>query len=136
MEKIFKFLDENVEVALATVEDNKPRIRIFQVMKRVEDTFFFATSSQKHVYSQIKENPYVEFTASKDNIFVRVAGKTDFDVDDAMGKTIYNENPILQRLYADYKQLVYFKIVPDALWYFDLTPTPPINEYYDLRKQK
>jgi len=136
MEKSFKFLDENVEVALATVEDDKPRIRIFQIMKRVNHTLFFATSAKKHVYSQLQINPNVEIMASKGDIFVRVAGKADFSVDEDIQQEIYRNTPVLQRLYENYQSLAYFKIEAKELEYFDLKPTPPVVEYYDLRKQE
>jgi len=105
-------------------------------MKRVNHTLFFATSAKKHVYSQLQINPNVEIMSSKGDIFVRVAGKADFSVDDEIQQEIYQNNPVLQRLYDNYKSLSYFKIEVAELEYFDLKPTPPIVEYYDLRKQK
>jgi len=109
MEKSFKFLDENVEVALATVEDDKPRIRIFQIMKRVNHTLFFATSAKKHVYSQLQINPNVEIMASKGDIFVRVAGKADFSVDEDIQQEIYR-TPRYATSVRNYQSLAYFKI--------------------------
>jgi len=135
MEKIFKFLDENIEGTLATVEGEKPRIRVFQIMKRADKTLFFATSAHKHVYSELTENPCVEFMSWKGNVFVRVAGKADFSVDDETQQEIFRNNAVLQRIYGDYRKLVYFKVDPEAIEYFDLSPTPPISEYYDFRKQ-
>jgi len=134
MEKIFKFLDENIEGTLATVEGKKPRIRIFQIMKRADKTLFFATSAQKHVYSELMANPCVEFVSWKRDVFVRVAGKADFSVDDETQQEIYRTNAVLQRIYGDYKELVYFKLDPEAIEYYDLAPTPPISEYHDFRK--
>ena len=136
MEKIFQFLDNNIEVALATVEADRPRIRVFQIMKRVDHTLFFATSPNKYVYKQLQSNPNVEFVALKGNVFVRVAGKADFEVDDKLQQEIYRDNPVLPRLYKNYKDLAYFKIEAEEMEYYDLTPTPPTMEFYDLRKQK
>jgi len=132
MEKIFQFLDNNIEVALATVEADRPRIRVFQIMKRVGHTLFFATSQQKHVYSQLQQNPHMEIMASRANVFVRVAGEADFSVPDDIQQAIYRDNPVLQRLYDDYSSLVYFKMEPKEIEYYDLTPTPPITEFYRL----
>jgi len=133
MEKIFSFLDKHIEVALATVENDRPRIRVFQIMARTAHTLYFATSPTKQVYRQLRANPNIEIMASADNIFVRVAGRADFTVDDAMQRNIFLNNPVLPRLYSDYKALVYFKIEAQEMEYFDLTPTPPISAYYDLR---
>jgi len=133
MQKIFNFLDSHIEVALATVGDNKPHIRMFQIMKRVDDTLFFATAPHKRVYAELQGNPNVEIMASNGNIFVRIAGTAMFDVDDATQRAIFNDNAVLPRLYENYNKLVYFKIEAQEAQYFDLTPTPPINEYHDLK---
>ena len=34
MEKVFDFLSKHKDVAFATVEQNKPKIRVFQIMKQ------------------------------------------------------------------------------------------------------
>ena len=34
MEKALSFLSRHKDVAFATVEENKPKIRVFQIMKR------------------------------------------------------------------------------------------------------
>ena len=39
----FDFLKENNEVAFATVSENRPSIRIFQIMKIEGTTLYFAT---------------------------------------------------------------------------------------------
>ena len=39
----------------------------------------------------------------KGDLSVRMAGKAIFDVDDATCQEIYQQNPVLPRLYADYK---------------------------------
>ncbi len=36
MEKALSFLSRHKDVAFATVEENKPKIRVFQIMKRAE----------------------------------------------------------------------------------------------------
>jgi len=136
MEKCFRFLDEHIEVALATVEDTKPRIRVFQIMKRVNHTLFFATSPSKQVYKQLQSNPSLEILSSHGNVFVRVAGKADFAVDDQVQQQIYRDNLVLRRLYKSYQDLAYFSIEAAEVEYFDLTPTPPTVQYYDLRQQK
>ena len=73
----------------------------------------------------------VEILSRKDNISVRVAGNAVFDVLDAVQQEIYNTNPVLPRLYADYTKLEYFRVEIDDMDYFDLTPTPPVLRHYD-----
>lgn len=132
MKEALDFLKDNKEVAFATVgKGNYPKIRVFQIMKMDANTLYFATSPTKRVYAELQENPAVEILSMKDNISVRVAGNAVFDVLDAVQQEIYNTNPVLPRLYADYTKLEYFRVEIDDMDYFDLTPTPPVLRHYD-----
>lgn len=65
----------------------------------------------------------------KGNLFVRIAGQAVFDVDDKTAREIYAANPVLPRLYKSYTDLVYFRLSAESLDYYDLTPTPPLQEH-------
>lgn len=131
MEKALEFLKTNKDVAFATVEDGKPKIRIFQIMKQDAHTLYFVTSPRKEVYRQLQKNPNIEILAMKDNVSVRIAGQAVFDVDDKTAQEIYAATPVLPRLYNKYTDWVYFRLPIATLDYYDLTPTPPLQEHYD-----
>lgn len=131
MEKAFDFLKTNKEVAFATVENDRPKIRVFQIMRQDGHTLYFVTAPGKEVYRQLQQNPNVEVLAMQGNVSVRIAGRAIFDVDDNMAQEIFAANPVLPRLYKSYTDLVYFRLEADGLDYFDLTPTPPVLEHYD-----
>ena len=132
MQEALDFLRQNKDVAFATVaQSSRPMLRVFQIMKIEGHTLFFATSSRKAVYQELQANPAIEILSYKDNISVRVSGDAHFDVADAIQKEIYDTNPVLQRLYPDYRELTYFSMEIDRLDYYDLTPTPPILRHYD-----
>lgn len=76
MEKAFEFLKRNKGVAFATVEDGKPKIRVFEIMRQQENTLYFVTAPGKKVYRQLQANPNVEILAMKGNIFVRIGFST------------------------------------------------------------
>ena len=135
MEKAFEFLKTNKEVAFATVEDDKPKIRVFQIMKQEKNTLYFATAPEKEVYRQLQENPNIEVLAMKENIFVRMAGQAVFDVDDKTAREIYAANPVLSRLYRAYTDLIYFRLPALSLDYYDLTPEQPLQEHYDYEQK-
>lgn len=101
MEKAFEFLSGHKDVAFATVEQDRPKIRVFQIMKQ------------------------------EGNISVRIAGEAIFDVDDATAQEIYAANPVLPRLYKSYTDLVYFRLPAVSLDYYDLPPDPPLQEHYE-----
>lgn len=125
METAFGFLSSHRDVALATADGNRPRIRVFQVMKQEGRTLYFATVPHKEIYRQLQANPYVELLAMEGGISVRMGGTVCFDVPDAVCREIYGANPVLPRLYADYTALAYFRLPVAWSDYFDLTPTPP-----------
>ena len=131
MEKAFDFLRVHKEVAFATVENEKSKIRVFQIMRQDGHTLYFVTAPGKEVYRQLQQNPNVEILDMQGNVSVRVAGRAIFDVDDNTTQEIFAANPVLPRLYKSYTDLVYFRLEADSLDYFDLTPTPPVLEHYD-----
>ena len=132
MEKAFDFLSRHKDVAFATVEQDKPKIRVFQIMRQEGHTLYFATSPRKEVYRQLRENPHVELLAMDGDISVRLTGCAVFDVPDALAREIYADNPVLPRLYKRYTDLVYFRLPIAKLDYYDLSPTPPVFEHYEF----
>ena len=133
MRKALEFLATHKDVAMATVEGNKPKIRVFQIMKQEGDTLYFATTARKAVYRQLQESPAIELLAMEGNISVRITGKAVFDVSDPVQKEIYETNAVLSRLYPSYLDMVYFRLTIEELDYYDLTPTPPLLEHYENR---
>ena len=132
--KALEFMKANKEVAFATVgEGNRPMIRVFQIMKFDGNDLYFATGPHKRVFSELQENPAVEVLSHKDNISVRVSGTVVFDVPDSTQREIYDTNPVLSRLYPNYKSLTYFRLPIGSLDYYDLTPTPPVQWHFDAQ---
>ena len=71
-DKAIQFLKDHKEIALATCEDNLPKLRIFQIMKQEGHVLYFATSAQKAVYRELqarfaiqRENNYKKTGSSK-----------------------------------------------------------------------
>lgn len=134
MEKALNFLKNHKNAAFATVEGGRPKIRTFQIMKQEGADLYFVTGYQKEVYRQLRSNPAVEILVMDGNEFVRVAGDAVFDVDDETAREIYATTPVLQRLYDDYTKLAYFRLPIAVMDYYDLTPTPPVQEHHELSK--
>ena len=132
IEQAFQFLREHNEGVLATVSGNHPQTRAFQAMKVEGTTLYFATSVQKAVYSQLQTNPNAEFIVLANKVSVRCGESVDFDVDVETQRWIYDHNEVLQRLYDDYSQMVYFRMPVEQLEYYDLRPTPPVVLHANL----
>lgn len=132
LQTALQFLREHNEIAFATCEGNLPKLRVFQIMKQEGTTLYFATSAKKAVWHELCDNPNVELLASADKISVRCSGMVNFHVDDDVKQWIYDNNPVLPRLYDSYDQLDYFCLPIAEMDYYDLNPTPPILKHFDL----
>ncbi|MBQ7441687.1 MAG: pyridoxamine 5'-phosphate oxidase family protein [Prevotella sp.] len=132
MESALQFLREHRDVALATSEDNIPKLRIFQIMKREGNVLYFATSEKKAVWHELRKNPNVELIACEGNISVRCSGMVNFNVEEDQKRWIYDHNAVLSRLYPSYDRMVYFCLPIAEMDYYDLTPTPPVFKHFDL----
>lgn len=132
LQKALEFLRKHNEITFATTDGSSPKLRIFQIMHQEGTTLYFATSSKKAVWQELQANPNVELLAYADKASIRCSGMVSFDVSDDVKRWIYDHNPVLPRLYTSYDQLEYFSLPIAELDYFDLSPTPPINQHFDL----
>ena len=132
MQTALDFLNTHREVAFATCEGNLPRLRVFQIMKIENHRLYFATSPKKQVWQQLQENPNIEVLATDGVVSVRCAGMVNAEVDDATKRWIYDNNPVLPRLYEHYADLVYFVLPIAEMDYYDLAPDPPVFRHFDL----
>ena len=132
MQQALQFLQEHNEIALATCEGNLPKIRIFQIMKQEGADLYFATSAEKAVYKELTANPNVEVLAFAGKISVRCSGIVNFNVEDDVKRWIYDNNPVLPRLYTSYDQMEYFCLPIAEMDYYNLEPTPPLFKHIDL----
>ena len=132
MQKALDFLRYHNEVAFATSDGHLPKIRIFQIMKQDGNVLYFSTSTEKAVWKELIKNPNVEVLAYADNISVRCSGMVNFDVEDNVKRWIYDHNPVLPRLYTSYDQMEYFCLPIAEMDYYDLSPTPPVFQHFDL----
>lgn len=135
MEKAMTFIDHHREVALATVSDGAPQLRIFQVMKRDGENLYFATSTKERLYKQLRQDSRMEILSSGENQCVRMSGRANFNVDEAVEREIYNNNEILHKKYGSNDDLVYFKLSADEVEYRNMNVYPPQVEYEDKRKR-
>ena len=132
MQTALDFLKQNNEVAFATCEGGLPKIRVFQIMKQEGTVLYFATSFKKAVYRQLQQTPDIELLSMNNKISVRCSGQVNFHVDDDIKKWIFDNNPVLSRLYDSYDQLAYFSMNIAEMDYYDLNPTPPVLRHFNL----
>ena len=101
MEEIVKFLKECGVYYLATVEDNKPRVRPFGTSEIFENKLYIQTGKKKDVYKQLEANPYAEICAFKDGKWLRLSGKLVADDRVEAKKDMLDKNPMLRNMYNE-----------------------------------
>lgn len=115
MQKFIEFFKNNGCGFLATIEDNKPRVRPWSYLLEENGKFWFMTTNKKRVFKQLQENPNIEFcSVSNQNVSCRLSGKAIFNNNleiktrvlyaRPMLKEIYGsaENPILETFYVEH----------------------------------
>ena len=120
-----KFLKENLNGIFTTVEDGKPKSRVFQFLFADGKKVYFCTENNKAVFRQIKENPNVSFCAHKADFsyVLSISGKATFVNDVNLKARTLDEypalkemfktpnNPILELFYVDVEEVDTFDFV-------------------------
>jgi uncharacterized pyridoxamine 5'-phosphate oxidase family protein len=112
VKKVCKFLKEAGTYYLATVEGDQPRVRPFGTAHIFEGKLYIQTGKKKAVSKQLKANPKAEICASKDGVWLRVAGELVEDDRVEAKKSMLDAYPELRGMYDendDNTQVLYFK---------------------------
>lgn len=118
------FLRANPNGVMATMENGKPRTRVFQYLWSDEGgKIYFCTSNQKDVYRQMKANPAVAFCTWNPATFetLSVYGEVHFVDDPALKARALDENPGIKGIYqsADNPDFEIFFIAVSEVKTFD-----------------
>ena len=112
MKYVQEFLKDAGVYYLATVENNKPKVRPFGTIEIFEDKLYIQTGKSKNVYKQILDNPNVELCAFKDGKWIRLSGELVPDDRVEAKKDMLDKNPSLRGMYNendDNTIVLYFK---------------------------
>lgn len=101
MEEVQKFLKECGVYYLATVENDKPKVRPFGTIEIFENHLYIQTGKKKDVYKQIEKNNNVELCGFKDGKWIRVSGKLIADDRIEAKKDMLDKNPELRGMYNE-----------------------------------
>lgn len=78
-EEMITFMNENPVMQVATVEDDKPRVRAILLFKADEDGIVFHTAYTKDFCKQLMKNPNVEICFNSPDTQLRVRGVAHID---------------------------------------------------------
>ena len=101
MEEVYKFLKECGVYYLATIDNDKPKVRPFGTAEIYENKLYIQTGKKKDVYKQIEVNNNVEICAFKDGRWLRVSGKLIPDDRLEAKKDMLDKNPDLRGMYDE-----------------------------------
>ncbi len=94
-----EFLKEAGVYYLATVENDKPRVRPFGTAHIFEDKLYIQTGLKKDVAKQMLANPNIEICAFKDGKWLRLNGKAILDERLEAQESLLSAYPELANMY-------------------------------------
>ncbi len=112
IEKVYQFLEETKNYALATVEGDQPRVRIFGTILKYEGKLYIQTGKVKDVSKQLAVNPKFEICAWAGPKWLRISGKLINDDRREVKVAMLEKNPGLKAMYSaddDNTQVLYMQ---------------------------
>ena len=102
LEEYINFANENKVCSIATIDEDKPRVRGFLMWFADDTGFYFHTGATKNVSKQLKKNPNIEICMlsqnPQDKRMMRVSGKVKFLNDTVLRARLLEERPFLKGL--------------------------------------
>lgn len=130
MKDVLHYLRENSIQYLATVNaDGLPKVRPFMILSLNDNKVYFAVSTAKEVYKEIKKNPNIEITSSSPTFdWIRISGVAKFIDDESLIDKLLKE--------SDISESVYKKNADDdiAVFYMDNTNIIFYDAYNKVKK--
>lgn len=112
MKETYEFLKNCGTFYIATIDDDKPRVRPFGAINIFEDKLYIQTSKKKNVSKQMQENPNIEICGFKDGSWIRISAKVVRDDRISAKESMLDNNPGLKNLYDandDNTEVLYLK---------------------------
>jgi len=125
MKEVWNFLKESGVYYLATIDNDKPRVRPFGTAEIFEDRLYIQTGKKKDCYKQIMANPNVEICAFNNGKWIRIEGKLVADDRIEAKKDMLDKNPNLRGMYNeedDNTIVLYFESAKATIYSFTDAP--------------
>ena len=131
MAAAMEFFGKNPFGFLATVDNGKPRVRAFSVLKIEGDTLYFGTSNDRAVFVQLKETLLAEWVAMdpKTYMTVRAFGQVVFIDDMETKRAAIASSPMLREMYTEENEHefeMFYLPSPELSWF--IMPTEAEEE--------
>ena len=96
--EVFEFIKANPVFALATADDNKPRVRMMMLYRADENGIIFNTGENKDLNRQLSKNENVElcFYNAEKGRQIRISGSVEKIEDLSLKKQVVKDFPFLK----------------------------------------
>lgn len=101
MQEVYEFLKEAGTYYLATVDNDKPRVRPFGTVNIFENKLYIQTGKNKDVYKQLVSNGNAEICVFNNGKWIRVEGKLIPDDRVEAKKDMLDHYPELRNMYNE-----------------------------------
>ena len=125
MKETYDFLKKCGVFYLATLDNDKPRVRPFGAINIFEDKLYFQTGKIKNVSRQIEINNNVEICGFYDGQWIRVEGKLVEDDRREAKENMLDKNPELKTIYSaddDNTEVLYLIDATSTIYSFTSEP--------------
>lgn len=99
MKEVYEFLKDSKVFYLATIDNDKPRVRPFGALNIYNDKLYIQTGKVKDVSKQMSINPNIEISAMNNGKWIRVEAKVVSDDSLDAKISMLDNNPELKSMY-------------------------------------
>ena len=130
MKEVQEFLKTCGVYYLATIDNDKPRVRPFGTAEIFEDKLYIETGKKKDVYKQIEKNPNIEICACSGDKWLRISATLVVDDRVEAKKDMLDKNPGLRSMYDENDDNTAVLYLKDAKATFSsFTEEPKVIEF-------
>lgn len=125
MKEVYEFLKESKVFYLATIDNDKPRVRPFGAINIFEDKLYIQTGKIKNVSKQMSINPNIEISSFYNGEWIRIEAKVVSDDRVEAKASMLDNNPELRSMYSEFDdntEVLYLKNVRATIYSFTNKP--------------
>ncbi|MBR4830591.1 MAG: pyridoxamine 5'-phosphate oxidase family protein [Bacilli bacterium] len=130
MNEVRDYLKNSGMFFIATIDEDKPRVRPFGVAEIYDNRLYIQTGKRKDVFKQIMNNSNVEICAFNNGTWIRIEGNLILDDRVEVKKYLLDQNPELRNMYNendDNTAALYFEKGRATIYSF--TSEPKVIEF-------
>ena len=130
MQEVYEFLKKCGVFYLATIDNDKPRVRPFGAINIFEDKLYIQTGKVKNVSKQMEINPNIEISGFVDGKWIRIEAQVVRDERIEAKQSMLDANPSLKGMYRaddDNTEVLYLKNATSTIYSF--TDAPKVIEF-------